>query len=139
VWAMNQFFLHEELVPRFYNLEMRAVPAHGKAAGSSNAGYWTRYFDANKRDKVRSPWSHGAQRRSNGQWRWGAAQSLTRCLALLCCVGSTATRCSCHERSTRRPCANCSLRCVTTAPTCRPPDLLPQRRRLMKHMVRLLV
>jgi hypothetical protein len=57
VWGMNQFFLHPDLVPRFYNLEMRAVPSgrRGKAhtQSSDNSMYWRRYFVEAKRKAYR--------------------------------------------------------------------------------------
>ena len=57
VWGMNQFFLHPDLVPRFYNLEMRAVPngRRGKThtQSSDNSMYWRRYFVEAKRKAYR--------------------------------------------------------------------------------------
>ena len=43
VWALNQFFLHPALTPRFYNLEMRSL------GDASNDEYWRRFFVGQKR------------------------------------------------------------------------------------------
>lgn len=54
VWALNQFFLHEHLIPRFYNLEMRFLATEKKALKKeSNAQYWKRYFVGQNRSAYR--------------------------------------------------------------------------------------
>ena len=55
VWGVNQIFLHHDLVPAFYNLEMRTLPMDGRKDRSktvSSEMMW-KLFDASKRAAYR--------------------------------------------------------------------------------------
>mmetsp|Transcript_58276 Transcript_58276/g.131995 ORF Transcript_58276/g.131995 Transcript_58276/m.131995 type:complete len:291 (-) Transcript_58276:91-963(-) len=49
IWSLNQFFLHKDLIPDFYMLEMRTLKEVRSRA--SNAPYWEMNFDEQKRKR----------------------------------------------------------------------------------------
>lgn len=53
VWALNQFFFHHDLVPDFYNLEVRSLgpkQVKGVTQQVSNEDFW-KYFDLHRRPR----------------------------------------------------------------------------------------